>query len=60
MKKTLAALVLALPAGGYRVEWVSPMTGEVVASQDLRHAGGDCELQPPRFMVDLAFRLRQQ
>jgi hypothetical protein len=54
------AVVLDLPAGTWRLEWVSPLTGQVLASQDLEHPGGECELRTPQFSVDLAFRLQRR
>jgi len=57
-KEIAATLTLALPTGSYRLEWVSPLTGQTVASQDLQHPGGECEVLTPRFALDLAFRLQ--
>jgi hypothetical protein len=46
-----------LPAGEWRVEWLSPETGRVEAGPTVRHAGGALRLQSPRFTADLALRL---
>lgn len=55
-----ADLVLDLPGGDYHLEWVSPLTGETVAGEDIPHPGGACRVRTPRFSVDLAFRLRRR
>jgi hypothetical protein len=51
-------LTLDLPRGNYRAEWVDPVTGTVVAGEDVAHAGGDRALVVPKFEDDLALRLK--
>ena len=46
-----------LPAGEWRVEWVTPADGRSEPGPTLNHAGGALHLQTPRFAVDLALRL---
>ena len=53
-----ADLILDLPAGRYRVEWVKPSTGTVDKSQDIDHKGGQATLSSPRYEEDLALRIR--
>jgi len=50
-------LTLNVPKGNYRAEWVDPLSGKVVASEDIAHAGGDRALTVPKFAEDLALRL---
>jgi hypothetical protein len=45
------------PAGDYRAQWVDVMTGEVVASEAITHAGGRLKLQSPALEPDLALRV---
>ncbi len=52
-----ARCVFDLPAGAWRVEWVSPADGRVTSGPTLEHKGGALVLETPRFAVDLALRL---
>jgi hypothetical protein len=51
-------LRLDLPKGAYRAEWVDPLTGKVVADEDLVHDGGGRALAVPAFDEDLALRVK--
>jgi hypothetical protein len=51
-------LVLDLPAGEYRAEWVDTKTGEVAHRETFRHAGGSKKLASPRFSDDVALRIK--
>ncbi|NLC59182.1 MAG: hypothetical protein GX774_20285 [Armatimonadetes bacterium] len=55
---TETRLVLNLPAGRYRVEWVSPRTGQVEKRETLRHPGGEATLVSPIYAEDIALRIR--
>ncbi len=52
-----AELVLDVPAGHYRVEWVSPLTGKTENSPDVDHKGGRVTLPSPRYDEDIALRV---
>jgi hypothetical protein len=52
-----ASLVLDLPAGQYRAEWVDTKTGEVAEAEAFTHAAGDRTLQSPAFANDIALRV---
>jgi hypothetical protein len=54
-----AELVLDLPAGDYRAEWVNPKTGEVERSEGITHAGGDRSLVSPTYSEDIAWRVKR-
>lgn len=55
---TGATLSLALPMGDYRVEWVSPRTGNVLRADRLRSdATGNATLKSPAYQEDVAVRL---
>jgi len=45
---------LQLPAGTYRVKWVSVLTGDEEKSEEFRHEGGRKALQSPAFERDVA------
>src|SRR5262249_53529182 len=47
-------LVLDLPPGFYRAEWVNTRTGAVDKGQDLGHAGGRLTLRSPEYQEDIA------
>ena len=53
-------LVLNLPAGNYKVDWVDPARGTVVATESLQHQGGYCVLSTPPYTVDIALRIEVQ
>ena len=50
-------LRLDMPAGAYRLEWVSPLSGEVVSRGRFQHAGGERALPSPSFAEDIALRV---
>jgi hypothetical protein len=52
-------LVLNLPPGVYKVEWVDPASGSVLNSVTLTHQGGNQPLATPEHTVDLALRLKR-
>jgi hypothetical protein len=52
-------LRLDMPAGGYRLEWVSPLSGEVVSRGHFQHAGGEKALPSPSFGEDIALRVTE-
>jgi hypothetical protein len=51
-------LVVNLPGGRYRVEWVEPATGSVLVSESLDHGGGERTLTTPEHAVDIALRIK--
>jgi hypothetical protein len=54
-----AELVLDLPGGPYRVEWVNTKTGSVEKAEDFQHGGGERVLQSPAYAEDIALRLKR-
>jgi len=50
-------LVLELPAGRYRAEWVAVLTGGIVDSSTLDHDGGRAQLHSPPYETDIALRV---
>lgn len=51
-------LEVALPAGAYRAEWVSPLTGAVVKTDDFQHAGGAKRLTAPEPAGETALSIK--
>jgi len=51
-------LVVELPAGNYRLDWIEPATGTVLQSDKFDHAGGRRTLPTPSHSVDVALRIK--
>ena len=50
-------LVLELPAGKYRAEWLDTKTGQIAESARFQHPGGPKTLRSPVFANDIALRI---
>jgi len=50
-------LMLDIPAGDYRAEWLNPHTGAIDRAQDVSHDGGNLTLASPPYSEDIALRL---
>jgi hypothetical protein len=50
-------LVLNLPAGHYKAEWMNTVTGKVDKAEDFDQSGGDRTLVSPSFSDDIALRV---
>jgi hypothetical protein len=51
--------LLALPAGEYTAEWLSPVTGKVLQSEAIMAKGMPVELASPKYDPDIALRIRR-
>jgi hypothetical protein len=51
-------LSLRLPKGHYGAEWVDPVTGKIVAGEDISHDGGVRAFNVPAFAEDMALRVK--
>ena len=47
-------LVLSLPAGNYKADWVDPASGSVVRTETIAHKGGNRPFTTPTHAVDIA------
>ena len=56
-KDAQTRLLLKLPAGTYKAEWVNTKTGQVDKSEAFTHRGGDKPLASPTFDNDIALRV---
>jgi len=54
---TQATVVLDLPPGKYRVEWIDTKTGRVAARDEFEHGGKERKQTSSRFSVDVALRM---
>ncbi len=54
--RTLSVRLDVAP-GSYRVDWITPVTGAVAASNAVDHAGGVMSLEAPPFSEDTAVRI---
>jgi hypothetical protein len=52
-------LVLKLPAGNYRADWVDPASGSGVGTESFVHIGGSRTLITPNHSVDIALRIKR-
>jgi hypothetical protein len=52
-----AELVVELPPGQYRVEWVNTKTGKSHKKETFQHRGGNRTLQSPSYTDDIALRI---
>jgi hypothetical protein len=52
-----AALVVRLPRGRYRADWVEPADGRSIRTETFDHAGGTMTLVTPAFSIDVALDL---
>jgi hypothetical protein len=53
-------LVLEIPAGAYRAEWIYPENGTSVPLSPVTHKGGALRLRTPDFAPDLALKITRQ
>lgn len=54
-----AKLMLQLPPGKYRADWISTLTGEPLQTEEWEQPPGDHELFTPKFDNDTALRIRR-
>jgi len=52
-------LVLDLPAGPYKADWVNIWTGDVEKTETFDHSGGEKRFTPPPFTDGIALRLKR-
>ncbi|MCI0625644.1 MAG: glycoside hydrolase family 5 protein [Acidobacteria bacterium] len=57
-RRSRASLVLELPAGNYRAEWITPWSGVVAKSENFSHPGGNRTLASPSYAEDIALKIR--
>ncbi|MGA2679065.1 MAG: hypothetical protein ABSF37_07170 [Sedimentisphaerales bacterium] len=48
----------AVPAGEYKLEWVTPATGAIISKDTIKWAGGNLKVTTPVYSLDIAMRLR--
>jgi hypothetical protein len=51
-------LILVIPEGKYRAEWIDPAGGQILRSDVFSHGGGNCTLKTPEYSVDMALRIK--
>jgi hypothetical protein len=55
----LENMVLYLPGGTYKADWVDPASGKVINSVTFTHQGGNKDLTAPEHAVDIALRIKR-
>ena len=53
-----AKLIIELPKGNYKAEWVNTKTGKIDKSEMFQHLNGDRILVSPEYIDDIALRIR--
>jgi hypothetical protein len=53
-------LVLDLPAGTYKADWVDPSSGSLLSTVTFTHQGGKQNLITPEHTVDIALRIKRK
>jgi len=51
-------LLVELPKGNYRIEWINTKTGKVDKNETFQHIGGNRTLASPKYIDDIALRIR--
>jgi hypothetical protein len=57
---TKAELILELPAGSYKAQWLETKAGRVCGEETFAHTGGDRTLNSPKYAEDVALRIKRQ
>ena len=52
-----ASLVIEMPAGNYRAEWVNVVSGKMEKREDVSHGGGKLTLVSPGYEKEIALRV---
>jgi len=56
----LENLVLNLPPGNYKAEWIDPASYAILAIQDFKQTGALHVLETPTYSIDIALRIKRQ
>jgi hypothetical protein len=54
-----ADLVVELPSGVYKAEWVNTKTGKIDKKETFEHVGGNRRLHLPKYSADIAVRIQR-
>jgi len=52
-------LLLNLPGGSHKADWVDPASGSLLATETFVHHGGDRLFPTPQHAVDIALRIKR-
>ena len=52
-------LLLHLPGGAYKADWIDPASGEVLGTEIFTHQGGNRMFHTPQHAVDVALRVKR-
>ncbi len=47
----------AVPEGKYKIEWIEPVSGKIIQTENLSCKGGNLDLKTPEYKLDLALRI---
>ena len=52
-------LVLDIPGGTYKADWIDPASGAVISTATFTHQGGNQNFTTPEYTVDIALRIKR-
>jgi hypothetical protein len=55
----VANLLLNLPGGTYKADWIDSASGKVLRTETFTHQGGDRLFTTPQYTVDIALRIKR-
>jgi hypothetical protein len=53
-------LVVNLPPGNYKAEWIDPASYSILGSESFAHKGETRNMKTPAYSVDIALRIMRQ
>ena len=53
-------LVLSLPPGNYKAEWMDPASYSVLATDEFKQSGATRSMDTPSYTVDVALRIKRE
>jgi len=53
------SLSISVPPGTYKIEWINPASGALIAASSQECKGSNCTLATPRYFLDIALRMRR-
>lgn len=57
---TKVDLILDIPKGNYKIEWLNTITGIIESKTTVDHQGGEIKLTSPDYMEDIALRIESE
>ena len=52
-----ANLLMNIPSGSYKAEWINTKTGKIDKKENIKHKGGNIKFSSPTYSEDIALRV---